>query len=150
VVVIVPKRAVVQREGIAFALCLAVLGTVVVLHLALHMFTPAHAEHHHASGAQQPATEIATERLTADAAAVHDHQPCPHAPSKHDHSRCGAAVGTPMSHARPLLPAGPAIGQMVIRLESATSPPALVRHRLQQIGPPSGADLLVLNSVARI
>lgn len=49
---IVSVRRVAERGGVAFALCLAVLGVVVLIHLALYAAAHAHAAHHHAPGAQ--------------------------------------------------------------------------------------------------
>ncbi|MDP9868196.1 MULTISPECIES: hypothetical protein [Streptosporangium] len=148
---IVPKRPVVQHGGTVLALCLAVLGSVVVLHLALHVLAHGHAVHHSAPDAQQSATGIAIERPTvADAAAPHDHMPSPCAPTGHDHSLCGAAAGAPITDARPLLPSGPAIGHLVIQPESTASPPVPLWRREQPVRPPSGAALLILKSVSRI
>lgn len=132
----------------------AVLGIAVLLHLTLSMLTHAHAAHQHAPGAQQPAVGIGSGG--AHAAIVvptrHDPRPCPCPFTEHDHNGHGAAAGAPIIDARPLSPAGPATGQlMIVANATASAPsPAWRRHGEQPSCPPSGTALLILNSVSRV
>lgn len=146
---IVSMRRVAQRGGIAFTLCLAVLGIVVLIHLALYAAAHAHAAHHHAPGAQ---TAISAGGSNTDppAAVPSEHAPCPRLPVDHDHRLCGAAAGAQITDVRPLLQTGPTLADpMSTEVPAAPSPPP-ARRSSRPACPPPGAVLLVLKSVSRV
>lgn len=154
---IVSMRRVAQHGGVAFALGLAVLGAVMLMHLALCVVVPAHQGHLHAPGHLPPATPdtgviAAAGLLTVIGAEVPaDHVPCPAPPpADEDHHLCGAAAGAQITGARAPVPTGPVIGDPVAAEDvSAPSPPP-ARHRARPVRPPPGAALLLLKSVSRI
>ncbi|MBB6345858.1 hypothetical protein ACWGH8_36030 [Nonomuraea muscovyensis] len=147
-------RQTVRRGGDAFALCTAVLGIAVLLHLTFAVLTSTHSAHQHGTGAQQPAVGITDPgaHTSMVVTAGHDPTPCHSPPSGHDHSRCGAVAGTPITDARPLLPTGLAIGHVVIGTHALASTPSPIRrrHGERPACSPAGAALLILNSVSRI
>ncbi|WP_326646529.1 hypothetical protein OG884_18040 [Streptosporangium sp. NBC_01755] len=155
-------RRVAQRGGAAFALGLAVLGAVVLMHLALCVVAPAHSGHHRAPGPWLPATANAdvsaagdadapTGRLTLIGAGTPaEHLPCPVPPVDEDHHLCGAAAGAQITGVRALVPAGPITGDPVVAEEAVTPPPPPARRRARPVRPPPGVALLLLKSVSRI
>ncbi|WP_435289811.1 hypothetical protein [Streptosporangium sp. G11] len=150
-------RRVPQRGGIALALGLAVLGAVVLMHLALCVVAPAHREHLHAPGHWSPATANAgtiadaAGRLTVIGAETPaDHVPCPAPPAGEDHHLCGAAAGAQITGARAPVPTGPVIGDPVAAEEAPAASPPPARRRARPVRPPPGAALLLLKSVSRI
>jgi len=153
---IVSMRRVAQRGGVTLALGLAVLGAVMLMHLALCVVVPAHRGHLHAPGHRPPvaanAGTNAAGRLTAiDAEAPADHAPCPAPPpTEEDHHLCGAAAGAQITGARPPVPEGPVIGDPVAVDESPAPSPSPAWPRARPVRPPPGAVLLLLKSVSRI
>ncbi|MER6178720.1 hypothetical protein [Streptosporangium sp. NPDC001681] len=152
VVMIGSMRRVARCGGVAFALCLTVLGIVVLIHLALYVAAHAHAAHHHAPGVQTVTSvgDSNTETPSAVAAVSHEHAPCPRLPADHDHRLCGAATGAQITDVRPLPQTGPAVGDPMITEVSATLPPPPAQRSSRPVCPPPGAVLLVLKSVSRI
>ena len=163
---IVSMRRVAQRGGVTLALGLAVLGAVVLLHLALYVVAPAHLGHPHAPGHRPPATANSgtiadpAGRLTVIGTLIGtlvgtevpaDHVPCPAPPpAGEDHHLCGAAAGAQITGARDPVPAGPVIGDPVAVEETPAlrAPPAW--RRAHPVRPPPGVALLLLKSVSRI
>ncbi|MER5646402.1 hypothetical protein [Streptosporangium sp. NPDC002524] len=146
---IVSIRRVARRGGIAFTLCLTVLGIVVLIHLALYAAAHAHAAHHHAPGAQT-AISAGGSNTGPPAAVPSEHAPCPRLPVDHDHRLCGAAAGAQITDMRPLLQTGPAVADTMSTEVPAppSSPPT--RRSSRPACPPPGAALLVLKSVSRV
>ncbi|MGW0590757.1 hypothetical protein [Streptosporangium sp. NPDC002607] len=159
---IASMRRVVRHGGVAFALGLAVLGAVVLMHLTLCVVAPAHRGHHRAPGPWPPATATVGVSAAEDTGATTglltligagtpaEHLPCPAPPVDEDHHLCGAAAGAQITGTRVLVPAGPVVGDPVVAEESATPPPPPARRRAQPVRPPPGVALLLLKSVSRI
>ncbi|WP_433381518.1 hypothetical protein [Streptosporangium sp. CA-115845] len=142
-------RRVAQRGGIAFTLCLTVLGIVVLIHLALYVAAHAHAAHHHAPGAQT-AISAGGSNTEPPAAVPSEHEPCPRLPIDHDHRLCGAAAGAQITDVRPSLQTGPAAGDPMSTEVPATPSPPPTQRSSRPADPPPGAVLLVLKSVSRV
>ncbi|MEU3168994.1 hypothetical protein [Streptosporangium sp. NPDC006930] len=148
-------RRVAQRGGVTLALGLAVLGAVILMHLALCVVTPAHRGHFHAPGHRSPAAATAVTaagHLTAIGAEVPaDHVPCPAPPpTEEDHHLCGAAAGAQITGTRAPVPTGPVIGGPVAVDEAPAPSPSPAWRRARPVRPPPGAVLLLLKSVSRI
>lgn len=153
VAMIVSMRRVARRGGVAFALGLAVLGAVVLMHLTLCVLAP---------GPWSPATASADVGTAGDAGAVTGRlttigvgtqaelPPCPAPPVNEDHRLCGAAAGAQITGARTLVSAGPITGDPVMTEEAPASPPPPARRRAEPVRPPPGVALLLLKSVSRI
>ncbi|WP_436764118.1 hypothetical protein [Streptosporangium sp. V21-05] len=146
---IVSIRRVARRGGIAFTLCLTVLGIVVLIHLALYAAAHAHAAHHHASGART-AISSGGPNTEPPAALPSEHAPCPSLPVDHDHRLCGAAAGAQITDMRPLLQTGPAVADPMSTEVPATPSPPPAQRSSRPACPPPGAALLVLKSVSRV
>lgn len=149
---IVSMRRVAQHGGILSAVCLAVLGIVVLLHLGLHL-THDHSAHRHEPGTEQSAAACdrsAELHAGIDAVAFPCGSPCPQLPAGDDHSLCGAAAGSPIINVRVLLPGGHAIGDSTTVATTTTASPTSARRSSQPAHLPPGAALLLLKSVSRI
>jgi hypothetical protein len=150
---IVSMRRLAQRGGVLFAICLAVLGIVVLLHLGLCVITAAAAAPQQERGPNRPAATCGTNAelhaVIATAASQSD-TPCPRLPAGDDHRLCGAAAGSPIVNARVLLPSGHAIGDSTAAETAATASSAPARRSSRPVCLPPGAELLLLKSVSRI
>jgi hypothetical protein len=146
---IVSMRRVARRGGIAFTLCVAVLGIVVLIHLAMYAAAHAHAAHHHVPGAQT-AISAGGANTEPPAAVPSEHEPCPRLPVDHDHRLCGAAAGAQITDMRPLLQSDPAAADPMSTEVPATPSPPSTRRASRPACPPPGAVLLARKSVSRV
>ena len=150
---IVSMRRLTQRGGVLSAVCLAVLGIVVLLHLGSCVLTAAHPAPLPEHGTEQPAAACGTDaelHAVVVTAAFRGGAPCPQLPAGDDHSLCGAAAGSPIVNVRVLLPSGHAIGDLIAGETAATASPAPARRSSRPACLPPGAELLLLKSVSRI
>jgi hypothetical protein len=149
---IVSMRRLAQRGGVLSAICLAVLGIVVLLHLGLCVLAAAPPAFQQERGTDQSAATFGTDaglRAAVVTTASRADAPCPQLPAGDDHRLCGAAAGSPIVNARALLPSGHAIGDSTAA-ETATTASASARRSSRPVRLPPGADLLLLKSVSRI
>ncbi|GLW06478.1 hypothetical protein Misp01_16080 [Microtetraspora sp. NBRC 13810] len=137
-----------RRGDVLLALCLAVLGIVVLLHVALSVVAPAHAAHagHLPHAGQGIAVETAAGH--GGLGAYGEHGPCPQRPGHDDHTLCGAAAGVTLTGERTLLAAGPTCCEWTGAQTGAVSP-APVRRSSQPARLPRGTAVLLLKSVSR-
>lgn len=150
---ILSMRQLVQRGGILSAVCLAVLGIVVLLHLGLCVAAPPHAAHHHEFGAEQPTAACgmsAAHHAPIGTTAFQGGMPCPQLPSGDDHTLCGATSGSPITDVRVLIPGERIACDSVTVEATAAASLASAQRSSQPVRPLPGAALLLLKSVSRI